>query len=285
MNTVSAEILWADLKTKTNPDEFIDCLLKGMTIGEIRCFANETITSEISSEKINKGLPFRIHSLVEKEIQWTSFQHYQHQLSGLYAALLADLLKKEETSPHSRYVALKEMEYKLKTGLLTYDVNSRINFSTDFYFHIIRPDSVPSGIVVGYNQLALSEEAFHYLNDIFKVRHELISDLLLTTEQAIINQEAEKQKLQRFKLHQTKGAMLLSEFLVALTDDKEGLLKLDIKEKHALAKQLFDLFGVSYKKWPEYDVLSRDNPSRSLDALCDILSRKRFAGNSSTKKN
>lgn len=286
MNTPAFKVLLADLCTKTSHSEFLTLLLKGISLGEISCNTKEIITPEIFKERLTMNIPFQVFSLAEKEIQWDMFQHYQNDLTVKYSTLLEDLLQDEVNPPYPKYEELKKIEATLKATLPQYDVNSRSNFSKEFYFKVIPPDAASSDFIVTFNQLELSEDALHYLNDLFKVRHELINELLQITEQNIVQMNAILQKSYSFELEQTKGAMLIAEFVVALTDEKKGLLKhLDKNGKHTLAKKMSDLFGLTYEKWLEHDVLRRDDPAKHLTELCNILSEKKYPKRFNKKNN
>lgn len=283
MKTPEFDVFLADLKTKTEPREYLECFLKGIAVTGIKCLSKEEITLELFSERIEKNIKFQIGELAEKEIHWDMLYHYYDDFGDLYKNLLKEYLENDEDSPQFKYEFVKEMESLLKARKLNYDSNSRRNFSSEVYFNIIPINSFSNGFHVGYNQLILSDNALHHLSDAFKIRYELIQSLLQITEGILVILDSEIQKTFSFQLDQTKGSMLITEFVVAITDEKKGLLNLNKAGKHALAKKLFELFGLTYKKWLEHDVLSRDNASYHLNELCDILTERKFPKKLRTK--
>lgn len=189
---------------------------------------------------------------------------------------LMDKLYKESELPYQEKIdLLLNTKEELEFLKLTFSPDSKYYFIPNVKFYVEDKDS-NTAKWISLDRLKLTDEQRTIVENILGVCYEFCLGLNKLMDLGLYRIRLNTHQFNTYTLNPKEGAMLLGEFLMALTYPKNALLKLDSLQADQLYKSLLHLFGIPFHPKKPFSavrhyILDRKKPGIELERLLESL--------------
>lgn len=200
---------------------------------------------------------------------------------------LMDQLYKESELPYQEKIdLLLNTKEELEFLKLTFSPDSKYYFIPNVKFYVDNKDS-NTAKWISLDRLKLTDEQRTIVENILGVCYEFCLGLNKLMDLGLYRIRLNTHQFNTYTLNPKEGAMLLGEFVLALTYPKNAFLKLDSLQTNQLYKNLLHLFGIPFHPKKPFSavrhyILDKKKPGIELERLLESLNS--IKGHPRTKK-